>query len=87
MVTVNVLYATELYTFKLLQCLVSCFFFFFLCRSTCRILIPQPRLKTRPFAVKALSHNHWTAKEVPQWSVLCYVYLTTIKRNPNIQLL
>ena len=74
MVTVNVLYATELYTFKLLQCLVRFFFFFLLCHSACRILIPQPRIKPRPLAVKALSRNHWTAKEVPQWSILCYVF-------------
>ena len=39
------------------------FFFFWLCCMACGILVPQPGIKPRPTAVKALSLNHWTAKE------------------------
>ena len=33
------------------------------CHLTFRILVPLPGIKPRPTAVKALSLNHWTAKE------------------------
>ena len=29
----------------------------------CGILVPQPGIETAPSAVKALSPNHWTARE------------------------
>ena len=38
-------------------------FFFWLCCMACGILVPQPGIKPRPMAVKALSPNHWTARE------------------------
>ena len=49
--------------------LFPCFFFFFLFfwpwPMACRILVPPPGIEPRPSAVKALSPNHWTAREVP----------------------
>ena len=32
---------------------------------TCKILVPQLRIKPGPLAVKAPSPNHWTAREFP----------------------
>ena len=32
--------------------------------ETCGILVQQPRIKTMPPALQALSLNHWTAREV-----------------------
>ena len=34
-------------------------------RVACRILIPWPGIEPRPTAVKALSANHWTTRELP----------------------
>ena len=59
------------------------FFFFFLfflpCRTSCRILAPRPGIEPRPLPVKALSPNHWTAREFPEtcifnslWIILLY---------------
>ena len=48
----------------------SFFLFFFLpCRTSCRILVPQPGIEPRPSAVKAWSPspNHWTAREFPSF--------------------
>ena len=38
-------------------------FFFWLCDTACRILVPQPGIEPRPLAVKAPGPNHWTARE------------------------
>ena len=32
----------------------------------CGILVPRPGIESRPTAVKALSLNHWTAREYPE---------------------
>ena len=44
-----------------------CFLFFFWCFwlhcAACGILVPQAGVESRPRAVKALSPNHWTARE------------------------
>ena len=42
------------------------FFFFWLCCAACRILVPWPGVEPRPTAVKALSPNHWTTRELPR---------------------
>ena len=39
--------------------------FFCLCRAACGILVPRPGIEPRPSAVKALSPNQWTTREVP----------------------
>ena len=36
------------------------------CRTTCRILIPQPGTEPWPEAVKVQSPNHWTVREAPE---------------------
>ena len=35
-----------------------------------RILLPQPGIEPRPLTVKALSPNHWTAREFPGFLLL-----------------
>ena len=45
-------------------------FIFWPSHTTCRILVPQPRIKATPSAVKAWSSNHWTTREFPQLSHL-----------------
>ena len=40
-------------------------FIYWLCRTTCRILVPWPGIEPVPPAVKAQSLNHWTTREVP----------------------
>ena len=34
-----------------------------------RILIPQPGIEPAPPALEARSLNHWTAREVPDWTL------------------
>ena len=41
------------------------FFFFWSCSEACGILVPRPGIEPVPSAVKALSPNHWTAREFP----------------------
>ena len=41
------------------------FFFFFFCHVACGILVPQPGIEPAAPAVRVLSPNHWTAREVP----------------------
>ena len=43
---------------------ISCFFLFFLATPYVGILVPWPGIKPVPSLVKALSPNHWTAREV-----------------------
>ena len=51
----------------------SCFFFLIWpCLTACGILVPQLGTEPIPWAVKAQSPNHWTAKGVPT----CSKYLT-----------
>ena len=58
--------------------------FFWPYHMSCRILVPQPETEPRHTAVKMLSLiNCWTAREVPKWLILCYVYFTTKKRVKN----
>ena len=46
--------------------IILSFFFFWLCRAACRILVPWPGIKpVPPPAVEAWSLNHWTAREFP----------------------
>ena len=40
--------------------------------TACGILIPQPGIEHAPLAMKALSPNHWTAREFPQTLALEY---------------
>ena len=44
------------------------FYFYFLATPcvTCRILVPQPGIEPGPTAMKALSPNHWTTRELPR---------------------
>ena len=46
------------------------FFSFWPCYATCRILVPQPGIKTTPPAVETQSPNHCTTMEVPSLSSL-----------------
>ena len=45
------------------------FIFCLRCRA-CGTLVPQPGIEPVPPALQAWSLNHWTAREVPQHSVL-----------------
>ena len=45
------------------------FFFFWWHPTACEILVPQPGIRPRDPTVKALSPNHWTAREF--YSTLC----------------
>ena len=45
------------------------FFFFWSCSEACGILVPRPGFEPVPSSVKALSPNHWTAKEFPMQTV------------------
>ena len=38
------------------------------------ILIPQPGIEPMPAAVEAWSLNHWTAREVPFWAFLFFLF-------------
>ena len=51
------------------------FFFFWPCHSAYGILVPQPGIEPRSWAVKAQTLNHWTTREFPavlfsDWSSL-----------------
>ena len=53
----------------------SYFFFFWLFRMVCRNLLPRPGIEPRPSAVRALSPNNWTARELPlpaTWNQLLF---------------
>ena len=39
-------------------------FVYWPCHVPCGILVPQPEIESMPFALKARSLNHWTAREV-----------------------
>ena len=63
------------------------FFFFFFCRAACRILVPQPQIKTQPPEWEAWNLNHWTAREFPPLlifktsfflSILCELSLSLV---------
>ena len=41
------------------------FIYFWPCRATCGILVPQPGIEPVPHAVEAQSPNFWTAREFP----------------------
>ena len=41
-------------------------FFFFFCHTVCWFFVPKPGIKARAPAVRALSPNHRTSREVPQ---------------------
>ena len=51
------------------------FFFFFatLCIAY-GILVPRPGIEPMPAAVEAWSLNHWTAREVPFWAFLFFLF-------------
>ena len=51
-------------------CLFVCLLFVWLHHAACGILVPQPGIEPAPPAVAARSCNHWTAREVPGFSVL-----------------
>ena len=68
---------TSVRPFKILSQFIyafwSCFlfaFFFFFGHEVCRILVSQPGIKPSPPALKTLSLNHWTAREVPLYFLL-----------------
>ena len=42
------------------------FLFFFFCHTVCWFFVPKPGIKARAPAVRALSPNHRTSREVPQ---------------------
>ena len=49
----------------------SFLFFFLPHHMACRILLPWPGIKPMPHAVEAWSLNHWTTREVSNFSVVC----------------
>ena len=49
-------------------------FFFWLHHAACGILVPPPGIEPGPSAVKALSPNHWTAREFPQGTPLSNLF-------------
>ena len=54
------------FTFAFLHIFILLLLFFFWPRhAACGILVPQPGIEPGPSAVKALSPNHWTARELP----------------------
>ena len=44
--------------------LTECAFYFWLCYTACRILASQPGIEPMSLALKELSLNHWTIREV-----------------------
>ena len=42
------------------------YFFFWLCRVACGILVQPPGIEPGPSAVRAQSPKHWTAREFPR---------------------
>ena len=47
------------------------FFFSWLFPAGCGILVPQPRIKPGPMAVRAQSPNHWIARELLEYFKSC----------------
>ena len=47
------------------------FFFFWLHRMACGILVPRTGIEPAPLAVRAQSPNHWTAREFPYLLFIC----------------
>ena len=47
-------------------------FFFWLDHAACGILVLWPGILPVPPAVEAWSLNHWTAREIPTWSLLTH---------------
>ena len=58
---------------------VSHFFFFWPCSVAYGILFQQPGIEPRPSAVKVLSPNHWTTKEVPEKIMPSFSFLWELK--------
>ena len=44
---------------------LNSFFFFWPCHTSCRILVPQPGVKSGATAVRAPTPNHWTTRKFP----------------------
>ena len=55
------------------------FYFFLAARVACRILVPQPGIKSVPPTMEVQSLNHWTAREVP-WE---FPFLSLIPTHIN----
>ena len=51
-------------------------FVYWPCHVPCGILVPQPEIESMPFALKARSLNHWTAREVHGvfFVLFCFVF-------------
>ena len=47
------------------EIMITTFFFFWLHRVACGILVPGPGIEPAPPALEAQSLHHWTAREVP----------------------
>ena len=59
--------------------LLHCLSLFWLCFEAYGILVPQSGTEPQPLAVKALSPNHWTTKELPSLlSVLAKVKMIVL---------
>ena len=50
------------------------FFFFAGFFAPYRILVPQPRIESRPLAIRAPTRNHWTARELSTFPVLKFFF-------------
>lgn len=55
-------------------------FIYWPCDVACGVLVPQPGVEPAPPAVEVQSLNHWTTKEVPDFTVFkCISYTTEEK--------
>ena len=49
-----------------IQIMWKVFFFFLLCHTASRILVPRPVIDPGPSAMKVWGPNHWTVREFPE---------------------
>ena len=49
------------------------YFIFWPLSAACGILVPRPGIEPTPPALEAESLNHWTAREVPLYTISFYV--------------
>lgn len=52
--------------------------------TACRMSVPPPGIKPRPYAMEVYGHNHWTNREFPSDSV--FQMQNFKKKNLNVPL-
>ena len=63
------------------------FFLFLLCHAACGILVPRPGIGPGPSAVKIWRPNHWTAREFLESHLFKLVFLYSLHKYPDVELL